>query len=258
MSLKFTNIKKPDLLSQLGIFKRPFSMRCDYRGDGFGTKGKSRKFMDDPKFIAAWTETSKRYMDLTGNKAPDVRWRAHTALWAAQNGLAREGDFVECGVFSGLFSGMICHYFDFARQDKTFWLFDTWAGIPTEDISDKEKKVADGYNKGYHNVDIYEEVQKAFAPYPNCRLMRGKLPGTLDEAHIEKIAYLCMDLNNATYERACIEALWPKLVSGAVVLLDDYNFSVCHLQQDMWDAFAKEKGTMVAALPTGQGIIIKP
>lgn len=258
MSLKNTNHKKPDLRYRLGLSDRPFGMRCDYRGDGIGTKNKSLKFLQEPSFVKAWTETSQFVHQLTGTKTPDVRWRAHVALWAAKNGLAREGDFVECGVHSAMFASMICRYFDFSKVNKKFWLFDTWAGIPTDDIQNDEKTVADKYNKNYHKADIFEGVKAGFSQFPNCQFVRGKLPGTLDEADIEKIAFLSMDLNNATFEQACIEQLWPKIVSGAIILLDDYNFMICRLQQDMWDNFAAQHGTMVVSLPTGQGIIIKP
>lgn len=256
--LEHTNHKKPVFLHKVGFAKRPFRMCCDYRGDGIGTKNKSLKFLDDKKFQNAWSNVSKHFHNITGAKAPDVRWRAHIALWAACNGLKRDGDFVECGVYAGLFSGVICDYLDFANINKTFYLFDTWAGIPTDGLNKDEKRVADAYNGQYHNVDVFSGVENFFAPYPNCRLIRGELPGTLDTVLIDKVAYLSIDLNNATYERACIEVLWDRLVSGAIVLLDDYNFTVCRIQQDMWDDFAAENGVMVAALPTGQGIIIKP
>lgn len=255
---KHTNTKKTSLLYKLGVAKRPFRMTCDYRGDGLGVKGKSFTFMDDSKFQDAWNGMSTEVKSITGKDAPDVRWRGHIALWAASIAMAREGDFVECGVFSGLFSGLICRYFDFATINKKFWLFDTWEGIPTEGLSGRDLTIADGYNKDYHRVDVFAAVQKAFSAYPNCNLVKGLLPGTLDVASIDKIAYLSIDLNNASYEKLCIEKLWPKLTSGAVVLLDDYNFANCYPQKQMWDAFAQEQGIMIAAMPTGQGLIIKP
>ena len=252
-----TNAKKPSLLHKLGLRRRPYSMSCDFRADGLGTKGKSLKFMEDPKFQAAWERTAARVRETMQMKAPDIRWRAHIALWAAKQGLALEGDFVECGVFAGTLSLMICDYHNFAGTQKKFWLFDTWQGIPEEEGTDKGKALAKNYNKKYYTRDTYEIAKESFAPYPNCHLVQGLLPETLERAELTKIAYLSIDLNSAVYEKACIEALWPKLVPGAVVLLDDYNFKVCREQQDMWDAFAASKGLMIASMPTGQGILIK-
>lgn len=255
---KYTNFKKTSWFYRLGLIKRPFRMACGYRGDGFGVKGKSFSFMHDQKFQAAWDDMAYAVKNITGKDLPDIRWRAHIALWAASGAMAREGDFVECGVFSGILSGLICRYFDFSKLQKNFWLFDTWEGIPTNELSGVDLKIAQGYNREYHRQDVYEDVKRSFADYPNCHLVRGFLPETLDTVKIEKISYLSMDLNSAQYEKECIEKLWPKITSGAVILLDDYNFKRCHPQQKMWDAFAGEKGLMVAALPTGQGLLIKP
>jgi hypothetical protein len=233
-------------------------MACDYRGDGLGTKGKSISFMEEERFIAAWNDMAGSVERITGEPAPDVRWRAQIALWAARQALHREGDFVECGVHSGIFSGFICRALDWNTLNRRFWLFDTWAGVPTGGLSGDEKQVAEGYNQAYHRRDIYSDVAQAFSSYPSCTLIRGELPGTLRQADIRKIAYLSIDLNSATYERECIEALWPSLSAGAIVVLDDYNFSNCSLQREMWDSYANAKGLMVAPLPTGQGILIKP
>lgn len=255
---RYTNIKNPLWLYRLGLVRRPFRMACDYRGDGLGVKGKSFSFMTDQRFQAAWEDMSSAVKQITGKDVPDVRWRGHIALWAASVAMKRDGDFVECGVFSGILAGLICRYFNFADVNRKFWLFDTWEGIPTENLSERDLNIARGFNREYHRQDVYESVKQAFSAYPNCRLIRGMLPLTLEDADIEKIAYLSVDLNNAVYEKACIEKLWPKLTSGAVVLLDDYNFAECYPQQQMWDAFAAEKGLMIAALPTGQGLLLKP
>jgi O-methyltransferase len=52
---------------------------------------------------------------------PDIRWRAHVAIWAAANGLNIEGAFVECGVHTGLLSLAICHYLGFNQLNKKFF-----------------------------------------------------------------------------------------------------------------------------------------
>ena len=82
------------------------------------------------------------------------------------------------------------------------------------------------------------------------------LPVSL-ETGPEKISYLSIDLNSAEAEHDCIEALWPKLSAGAIVLIDDYGWKSHRPQMLMWDQFAKEKDRSIANLPTGQGLLIK-
>ena len=56
---------------------------------------------------------------------------------------------------------------------------------------------------------------------------------SLENADIQKIAYLSVDLNNSVAERGVIERLWPKMTTGGMVLLDDYGCRGFAPQHDM-------------------------
>jgi len=64
-------------------------------------------------------------------------------------------------------------------------------------------------------------------------------------------------MNIAKPERAAIEFFWPKLVPGAVVILDDYGWVPFRAQKDALDEFAANVGVEIMTLPTGQGLLIK-
>jgi O-methyltransferase len=187
---------------------------------------------------------------------PDIRWRAHMACWAARHALTLEGDFVECGVHTGLLSMTVCHFLDFASVPRSFWLFDTFAGIPVDRLPEAERAGAEAMNRS-HYFDCWEIAQRNFARWPNARLLRGILPESLASADLDRIAYLSVDLNSAAGERAVIDALWERLSPGAVVLIDDYAFKGHDQQYDMWNGFAHEHGRMIATLPTGQGLLLR-
>lgn len=229
--------------------------KFEYIGDGFGVKGRSLDFLKDPKFIAAWEFTCKGNDVSWPGGTPDVRWRAHIACWAAAHGLNLEGDFVECGVNTGLFSMTLCHYLDFDKIDKNLYLFDTYAGIPLQGLSGAELAHVQGMNSYY--FDCFAIATENFKPYPNARLVKGMLPQSLADAPLGKIAYLSMDLNNSVAEKDVIEVLWPRLTPSAIVLIDDYAFVGHEQQKAMWDAFAHSQNRMVATLPTGQGLLIR-
>jgi hypothetical protein len=57
-------------------------------------------------------------------------------------------------------------------------------------------------------------------------------------------------------ERAALEALWPRIPRGGVVLLDDYAYWGHGNQKDAMDAAARSLGVEVLSLPTGQGLIV--
>ncbi len=244
-------------LRQKGILpkKNAGQPKFDYIGDGVGVIGKSLDFLKDPKFVAAWEFTSKGNDGSWPGGTPDVRWRAHMACWAASHGLNLEGDFVECGVNTGLFSMTLCHYLDFDKIDKNLYLFDTYAGIPLQDLSGAELEHAQEINS--HYFDCFAIATENFKSYPNAKLVKGMLPQSLAEAPLGKIAYLSVDLNNSVAEKGVIEALWPRLTPSAIVLIDDYAFAGLGPQKAMWDAFARSQNRMVATLPTGQGLLIR-
>ena len=236
------------------------NFRAYYSADGFVTKNKNLGFMHAPGFAEAYNWSA--YYEHKGQKSPwthvDLRWRAHTCIWAAQQGLKLDGDFVECGVDTAILSGAIWKMLDFAKQDRQFFLFDTFNGVPdVEGMSASEK-----WFKKYHNKhkysDTFEFITAKTSEYPNVKIVRGFLPDTLGAVSGRKIAYLSMDLNNAPSEKAVIEKLWDQLVPGAIVVLDDYAFGGFDPQYHMWNAFAQSKGITVASLPTGQGLLIKP
>jgi O-methyltransferase len=224
--------------------------------DGITAVGRNRGFLQDEVFSAAWEKSAAANVAGWPQGVPDVRWRAHIALWAARHGLKLEGDFVECGVHTGLFSLVIFHALDFVSQNRSFYLFDTYNGIPMEGVEDAELERANSSNQTLYK-DVFSSAKENFSPFPNAKLIQGILPHSLVDAPIDKIAYLSIDLNNVNAERGVIERLWDKLVNGAIVLIDDYDWAGHELQKKMWDDFAGNRGLMIATLPTGQGLLIK-
>lgn len=231
-----------------------------YEGDGMYLKHRNLSWMRKPEFLAAY-ESGINSGHQWG-KDPDaplhLEWRVQTALWAAHHAMALQGDFVECGVNTGILSLAVCNSLDFAKlTDRRMYLFDTFAGTPESLMSTKERSVRLKENKKFY-PDCYEVAVKNFGSYPNVQLVRGIVPDTLDKVRIDRVAYLSLDMNIAAPERAAIEFFWPKLTSGAVVVLDDYGWAGFEEQMTSMDEFAASKGVRIGVLPTGQGLIIKP
>jgi O-methyltransferase len=182
----------------------------------------------------------------------------HIALWAATQAARRPGDFVECGVDTGMISLAICDWLDFNRLDKDLRLFDTFSGIPDVQMTDAERNGIGGW----HNREAYREcfahTVTNFAPWPRCRLVRGMVPDTLSEFPADRrVAYLSIDMNIVLPEIAAIEFFRDRLVPGAIVLLDDYGWSTHTAQKEAFNAFARAHEAMILNLPTGQGLIIR-
>jgi hypothetical protein len=65
-------------------------------------------------------------------------------------------------------------------------------------------------------------------------------------------------MNCSPPEIAAMNFFWDRLVPGAVIFLDDYEYLGGKSQKHAMDAFGKEKQVMIASLPTGQGLLMKP
>lgn len=209
-------------------------------------------FMKDKRFMDAY----KKGRDLMLGSWGDYQfhWRAYVACWAAEHAKNLEGDFVECGVNTGMLDRMIIDYVDFGTLSKKFYLLDTFQGMDEAySTGDEMKRSRD---MGY--VDVYEQVKETFKEFPNVELVKGPIPDTLPLVPAKAIAYLSIDMNCVAPEVAALEFFWDKLVSGGIVLFDDYGFPGHEGQKHAHDAFATGKGVSILALPTGQGLIVKP
>lgn len=242
----------PDALAAWKAWGKP----C-YEGDYMRLYGRDMSWLTDPDFQRAY-EAGVNTGHKFGKYGRTQEWRMHINLWAAHHATKIEGDFVECGVNTGILSVAVCEYLNFAKlTDRNFWLFDTYNGIPESQMSEDELERRRKDNQTWYE-DCYELAKKNFSPYPNAHLVRGLVPDTLSTVPIQKVAYLALDMNIALPERAAIEYFWEKLTPGAFVILDDYGFEGSGPQHETMDEFAASRGIKIASLPTGQGLIIKP
>lgn len=145
-------------------------------------------------------------------------------------------------------------------SSKKYYLLDTFEGIPLEQISTAEFNIGVAHmNRKYDSGDkTYLDVKEKFKKWENCKVIRGKVPDTLDQVDSKKFSYVSIDMNVTAAEIAAAEFLWPKMVPGAIMLLDDYGWE-SHIQQKIaFDEFALRHGIQILSLPTGKAILMKP
>lgn len=228
-----------------------------YNQDGLATRHNC-DFIEDDLFKASYAR-GKSTGSWTGSWTPpggetDIHWRAHVACWAAYKAKDLEGDFVECGVNKGGLARTVIHYVDFNSLGKKFYLLDTFEGLSEKYITEAEREL--GVKPGGYE-ECYENVSETFKDF-NVEIIKGTVPDTLSKVKAEKVCYLSIDMNCTVPEIAAAEFFWDKLVSGAVMVLDDYGWTGHDEQKAAFDRFAAERRVEVLSLPTGQGLIIKP
>jgi len=182
-------------------------------------------------------------------------WRLHVLSWAAKNALNVEGDFVECGVFKGFCSAVLCKYLDFNSLDRKFYLYDTFSGLPEETSTKREREAWDYAD--FDPDEVLKEVLDVFSDYKNVEVIKGMVPNTFQESSPEKIAFLHIDMNSVQAEILALEHLFERVVPGGFIVLDDFGWA-CNKNQNIAEMkFMNERQHQVLELPTGQGVILK-
>lgn len=216
-----------------------------YAGDNAILFDRSLGFLEDQRFMNAFTSNVQSDQDQS------IIMRLNTLVWAAQHVLPVDGDFVECGVYRGFCSAVVADYLEFGKLDKTFYLYDTFEGIP--EAYNSENRDAPEYAA----PGIHEGVVERFSRYPNVRVVKGIVPDTFAETAPEKVALLHLDLNSSKAEIAALDVLFDRVSPGGVVVFDDYGWAAYRAQRVAEDEFMAARGYRILEIPTGQGLLIK-
>lgn len=149
------------------------------------------------------------------------------------------GDLVECGVYRG---GHMLLAKSYARAaeipERRVWLFDTFAGMPppheTLDVKYNGRKATD-LRKDKSRGDNWlrcslDNVRLRFAERglldARVTFVEGKVEDTLRSGHElpDQIAMLRLDTDFYSSTKVELEVLYPRLVKGGILVLDDYGW----------------------------------
>ena len=149
-----------------------------------------------------------------------------------------DGDFVECGVWRGgnlMIAKDLCRRFTI---DRKFYLFDTFTGMSAPTEADTTHAGAEASATYHERVreghvdwvyasleDVRENFRRANLLDDRVIFVKGKVEDTLTEAQNipTRIALLRLDTDFYESTRAELEILYPRLVSGGILIVDDYG-----------------------------------
>jgi hypothetical protein len=150
-----------------------------------------------------------------------------------------EGDIVECGVWKG--GQIISAYLANTQTKRKFWLFDTFEGM-TQPTEHDFRLQADGVTRGYAKdsgkakrgfdqwcrseiQEVQQNLSKFNMPMEQTTFVKGDIVQTLNNPSNvpNKIALLRLDTDWYESTLKELKVLWPKLVIGGYMVLDDYG-----------------------------------
>ena len=190
--------------------------------DNFFTWARNNSMLDDDAFVKSWESNIESESD----KA--IVWRRYILSCAAYHCIHLEGDFVECGAYTGVGVKTVMDYLGGTEFPKQFWAYDLFE----HDATMVHRAMPE------HGADLYAKVMRKFAAYPQVRILKGKIPEVCDGHSPRKIAYLHIDLNQAPAEIAALDTLFDRVTTGGIIILDDYEWAGVYrpqkLAEDPW------------------------
>lgn len=213
-----------------------------HASDNFITWGRNNSMFDDHAFVKAWESNIESPSD------KGIVWRRYILATSAFHCVQLDGDFVECGAYTGVGVKTVMDYLGGSRFPKQFWAYDVFEhqvgmeNLPMPDVG----------------AELFQRVKRKFSEYPQVKIIKGLIPASFEGNCPDRIAYLHIDLNQAPAEIAAFEHLFDRVVPGGMIILDDYEWSGIYRPQKLAeDEWLDRRGYRVIPLPTGQGILVK-
>lgn len=138
---------------------------------------------------------------------------------------------------------------------RSFFLFDTFSGIPGTNLTDQEKRA--GLEGRLADVSVAEVRDRLAAWHDQVRIVQGDVFETLKTTETGPLAFVHLDLNAAAPTEFALQYSWSRLVRGGMLVFDDYGWAGLEEQRKVIDRFFEGKKDGLIALPTGQAISVK-
>lgn len=140
---------------------------------------------------------------------------AHTILSLAKMQSALEGDMAEVGVFQGSSAKLICT----AKGERTFWGFDTFAGL--KDVSEEDTHWGISFFRAGQYEASQTDVEAYLSEFKNVQLIAGFFPESAGEAASRKFSFVHLDVDTHDSTLASLRFFWPRMTPGGIILTHD-------------------------------------
>lgn len=202
----------------------------------------ARIFLEDEEFL----EYYRRFMDPDNWHSLDRKYTLRELLKLC---IHLDGDAVECGTYRGMSAYLICKAYK--GSGRRVHLFDSFEGLPTPQDVDGTY-----WSKGDLNAPE-QATRETLAEFDNYVIHKGWIPDKFSDIADRRFAFAHIDVDLYEPTLASLEFLYPRMVTGGLILLDDHGFKTCPGAKLAADRFFLDRPEQIILLPTGQAFVIK-
>ena len=200
------------------------------------TKHQEKIKKSNTDFSKFETSIIDKVSDLTMTSPERIVTLVRAIQYIEKNNLA--GDVVECGVWKGGSVGAcLLTLISSNNLKRNIWLYDTYEGMnePSDyDIDINGKSASERMALEYRETSwvwakaqlelVRKNVYKFGYPIEKIKFIKGLVEETLNSNEIpEKISLLRLDTDWYESTKIELEILFPRLVSGGALIIDDYG-----------------------------------
>ena len=171
------------------------------------------------------------------------------------------GETAEVGCFRGLSSFLICHLVKRSAPHftgATHSVVDSFEGLgPPSEEDELPPDV-----EGRFSTTSVEHVRRTLAEFPDVRIYQGWVPGVFLALPERRYRFVHVDVDLYEPTRDSLEYFYPRLHRGGMIVVDDFGpwpgggkYPGC---SKAVLEFCEPRGLEVAALTTGNAVIVKP
>ena len=144
-----------------------------------------------------------------------------------------KGDIAEVGVYRGGTAKIICEF----SKNSNIFLFDTFCGMPFFDKENDKEWVQGTFGEINYNI-----ILDIFKKYPYCFIHKGIFPQETSHNIINnKFKFVHLDVDNYQSYKECLEFFYNRMVTGGVIIFDDYDCDCCPGANKAVDEFFEYK-----------------
>ncbi len=161
------------------------------------------------------------------------------------------GDTVECGVYRGASSYLICLENKAGGLNKVHHVFDSFEGL-----SEPSEADGDHWSKGDLACDL-DRVKSNLSEFSLVQYYPGWIPERFSEVATLRFSLVHIDVDLGQPTLDSFSFFYERMEVGGIIICDDYGINTCPGATDAIDRYLLNKPEKMLANCSGGGFMIK-